>query len=92
VAGLVAGTQASRRASRWPGDRLPYLPGRHRVWTEAAPQDTRSLTDLALTQTPTASNTLAGIELPAHAIPARVLRISRIVTVCVRNYRACAAT
>lgn len=77
---VIAIGNAVRHAGR-PGDGLLYLPGRHRVWTAAPPEDTRSLSDLALAHTPVASNTLAGIELPAHDIPARILRFSRIVAV-----------
>ncbi|MFF7603089.1 hypothetical protein [Streptomyces mirabilis] len=60
---VIAIGNAVRHAGR-PGDGLLYLPGRHRVWTGADPEDTRFLTDLALVQDPTSSNTLAGIELP----------------------------
>ncbi|MFD4555604.1 hypothetical protein ACFWP5_14990 [Streptomyces sp. NPDC058469] len=77
---VIAIGNAVRHAGR-PGDGLLYLPGRHRVWTEATPEDIRSLTDLALAQPPIASNTLAGIEVPARDIPARILRFSRIVAV-----------
>jgi mannosyltransferase len=77
---VIAIGNAVRHAGR-PGDGLLYLPGRHRVWTEADPEDTRYLTDLALAQDPISSNTLAGIELPAQDIPARILKFSRIVAV-----------
>ncbi|MFD8924457.1 glycosyltransferase family 39 protein [Streptomyces mirabilis] len=77
---VIAIGNAVRHAAR-PGDGLLYLPGRHRVWTGANPEDTRFLTDLALVQDPTSSNTLAGIELPAQDIPARILKFSRIVAV-----------
>jgi mannosyltransferase len=63
------------------GDGLLYLPARHRVWTEATPADTRSLTDLALAQDPVSSDTLAGIELPARDIPEHILEFGRIVAV-----------
>ncbi|MER5532520.1 hypothetical protein [Streptomyces mirabilis] len=62
---MIAIGNAVRRAGR-PGDGLLYLPGRHRVWMGVNPEDTRFLTDLALVQDPTSSNTLAGIELPAQ--------------------------
>ncbi|MFD9515175.1 hypothetical protein [Streptomyces mirabilis] len=77
---VIAIGNAVRHAGR-PGDGLLYLPGRHRVWTGANPEDTRFLTDLALVQDPTSSNTLAGVELPAHDIPARILKFDRIVAV-----------
>jgi mannosyltransferase len=77
---VIAIVNAVRHAGR-PGDGLLYLPGRHRVWTGANPEDTRFLTDLALVQDPTSSNTLAGIELPAQGIPARILKFDRVVAV-----------
>ncbi|MEW1724565.1 glycosyltransferase family 39 protein [Streptomyces sp. NPDC093109] len=77
---VIAIGAAVREEGR-PGDGLLYLSGRHRVWTAAYPEDTRSLTDLALTQDPAASNTLAGTELPAQDIAARILDFDRIVAV-----------
>nr|WP_248003778.1 glycosyltransferase family 39 protein [Streptomyces sp. RLB1-33] len=77
---VIAIGNAVRHAGR-PGDGLLYLPGRHRVWTEANPEDTRYLTDLALAQDPISSNTLAGIEIPAQDMPVRILKFSRIVAV-----------
>ncbi|MFI6704369.1 glycosyltransferase family 39 protein [Streptomyces sp. NPDC050509] len=72
---------ATVRKEGRPGDGLLYLSGRHRVWTAANPEDTRFLTDLALAQDPVASNTLAGIELPAQDIAAHMLEFDRIVAV-----------
>ncbi|WP_329071902.1 glycosyltransferase family 39 protein [Streptomyces sp. NBC_01429] len=72
---------ATVREEGRPGDGLLYLSGRHRIWTEANPEDTRFLTDLALAQDPASSNTLAGIELPAQDIAARMLEFDRIVAV-----------
>ncbi|MFE2943749.1 hypothetical protein ACFXKG_32555 [Streptomyces sp. NPDC059255] len=72
---------ATVREEGRPGDGLLYLSGRHRVWTEANPEDTRFLTDLALAQDPVSSNTLAGVELPAQDIAARMLEFDRIVAV-----------
>ncbi|MCX4908826.1 hypothetical protein [Streptomyces sp. NBC_00878] len=77
---VIAIGNAVRNAGR-PGDGLLFLSGRHRVWTEATPEDTRFLTDLALAQDPASSNTLAGIELPAHDISARIPTFGRIVAV-----------
>ncbi|MBK3579713.1 hypothetical protein JHN63_39160, partial [Streptomyces sp. MBT65] len=71
---------AVRKAGR-PGDGLLYLPGQHRILTAADPDDTRLLTDLALAQDPVSSNTLAGVELPARHIAARILQFDRIVAV-----------
>ncbi|OPG04932.1 hypothetical protein B1R27_23125 [Streptomyces sp. GKU 895] len=64
-----------------PGDGLLYLSGQHRILTAASPADTRHLTDLALAQDPVSSNTLAGVELPAQDIAARMLEFDRIVAV-----------
>lgn len=63
------------------GDGLLYLAGRHRILAATHPGDTRHLTDLALAQDPVESNTLAGVELPARDIAARMMRFHRIVTV-----------
>jgi mannosyltransferase len=71
---------AVRKEGR-PGDGLLYLTGQQRILTAANPEDTRALTDLALAQEPVASNTLAGVELPAHEIAARMLEFDRIVVV-----------
>ncbi len=71
---------AVREAGR-PGDGLLHLTGQHRVMTSADPEDTRLLTDLALARDPVASDTLAGVELPAREIAARMLEFDRIVVV-----------
>ncbi|SNX55813.1 mannosyltransferase [Streptomyces sp. TLI_55] len=71
---------AVRKAGR-PGDGLLYLSGQHRILTAANPSDIRHLTDLALAQAPVSSNTLAGVELPAQDIAARMLEFDRIVAV-----------
>ncbi|MDX3387453.1 glycosyltransferase family 39 protein [Streptomyces niveiscabiei] len=68
-------TAAILQAAR-PGDGLLYLPTHHRtLTTPTAPLPT----DLALSRTPTASNTLTGIEFPAEDIAARMLRFDRIL-------------
>ncbi|MFC9429795.1 glycosyltransferase family 39 protein [Streptomyces sp. NPDC056987] len=72
---------ATVRKEGRPGDGLLYLSGLHRIWTAANAEDTRLLTDLALAQDPASSNTLAGIELPAQDIAARMLEFDRIVVV-----------
>ncbi|MET8828140.1 glycosyltransferase family 39 protein [Streptomyces sp. NPDC004610] len=71
---------AIRKEGR-PGDGLLYLSGKHRAWTAANPEDTRRLTDLALARDPASSNTLAGVEVPAGDIAARMLEFDRIVVV-----------
>ncbi|WP_105969198.1 glycosyltransferase family 39 protein [Streptomyces geranii] len=72
---------AAVREQGRPGDGLLYLSGQHRLLTGADPEDTRSLVDLALAQDPVSSNTLAGVELPAPDIAARMLEFDRIVAV-----------
>ncbi|WP_164905022.1 glycosyltransferase family 39 protein [Streptomyces cyaneus] len=69
------------RQSAGPGDGLLYLSGRHRVWTQARPQDTRVLTDLALARDAVSSDTLSGTELPAQEIAHRMRAFRRIVAV-----------
>ncbi|MEU1519790.1 glycosyltransferase family 39 protein [Streptomyces sp. NPDC005811] len=77
----VTAIGAAVREEGRPGDGLLYLAGQHRILTAANPEDTRSLTDLALAQDPVSSNTLAGVELPARDIAARMLDFDRIVVV-----------
>ncbi|WP_225859133.1 hypothetical protein [Streptomyces albicerus] len=77
----VTAIGATVRKEGRPGDGLLYLSGRHRILTAANPEDTRFLTDLALAQDPVSSNTLAGVELPAQEIAARMLEFDRIVAV-----------
>ncbi|WP_239086064.1 glycosyltransferase family 39 protein [Streptomyces parvus] len=72
---------AAVREKGRPGDGLVYLAGRHRILAASNPEDTRHLTDLALAQGPVESNTLAGVELPARDIAARMMQFHRIVTV-----------
>jgi mannosyltransferase len=77
----VTAIAAAVRKEGRPGDGLLYLSGRQRILTAANPEDTRFLTDLALAQDPVSSNTLAGVELPAREIAARMLSFDRIVVV-----------
>ncbi|MGW3128360.1 glycosyltransferase family 39 protein [Streptomyces sp. NPDC001123] len=77
----VTAIGAAVREEGHPGDGLLYLPGQYRSLTAADPEDTRFLTDLALAQDPVSSNTLAGVELPARDIAARMLEFGRIVVV-----------
>jgi mannosyltransferase len=77
----VTAIGAAVRKEGRPGDGLLYLAGQHRILAAAKPEDTRFLTDLALAQDPVSSNTLAGVELPARRIAARMLEFDRIVVV-----------
>ncbi|GAA3995000.1 hypothetical protein GCM10022384_48020 [Streptomyces marokkonensis] len=72
---------AAVREEGRPGDGLLFVSGRHRILTAANPEDTRVLTDLALARDPVSSHTLAGVELPAQEIAARMLGFDRIVVV-----------
>ncbi|WP_327721864.1 glycosyltransferase family 39 protein [Streptomyces sp. NBC_00490] len=72
---------AAVREEGRPGDGVLYLTGQHRILAAANPEDTRFLTDLALAQDAASSNTLAGVELPAQEIAARILEFDRIVAV-----------
>ncbi|MFE7040369.1 hypothetical protein ACFU9X_13215 [Streptomyces atratus] len=64
-----------------PGDGLLFMPSRRRVWTLARPDSFRSLSDLALEQTPVASSTLFGRELPPDRIRERILTGARVIAV-----------
>ncbi|MFF8918569.1 hypothetical protein ACF08M_36015 [Streptomyces sp. NPDC015032] len=64
-----------------PADGLLFMPSRRRVWTLARPDSFRSLSDLALEQTPAASDTLFGRELSPDRIRKRILTSTRLVTV-----------
>ncbi|MFI1485157.1 hypothetical protein [Streptomyces sp. NPDC020747] len=77
----VTAIGAAVREEGRPGDGLLYLAGQHRILTAANLEDTRLLTDLALAQDAVSSNTLAGVELPAEQIAARMLEFDRIVAV-----------
>ncbi|MEU9337254.1 glycosyltransferase family 39 protein [Streptomyces sp. NPDC048290] len=83
----VTAIAAAVREEGRPGDGLLFLAGEHRILTAAHPEDTRHLTDLALAQDAVASNTLAGVELPAEDIAARMLTFDRIVVVRVARLR-----
>ncbi|GHF07898.1 glycosyltransferase family 39 protein [Streptomyces fumanus] len=72
---------AAVRAAGRPGDGLLHLPGQYRFLASADPEDTRFLTDLALARDAVSSDTLAGVELPARRIAARMLAFDRIVVV-----------
>ncbi|MFC9620205.1 hypothetical protein ACFTXM_09470 [Streptomyces sp. NPDC056930] len=64
-----------------PGDALLFMPSRRRVWTLARPGSFRTLSDLALEQTPVASDTLFGTELPTDRIRERILTRARVIAV-----------
>lgn len=63
------------------GDGVLYMPLRRRVWSLPFPDAVSGLRDLALDRSPVASRTLYGTEVPASVIRARMLDMTRIVTV-----------
>ncbi|MGY6021443.1 glycosyltransferase family 39 protein [Streptomyces spinosirectus] len=75
---VTAVAAAVRTAGRG-ADGILYLPARRRVWSLPDPAPFRTLHDLALDRTPSASHTLYGTEAPAPVIRARVLASPRIV-------------
>lgn len=64
-----------------PGDGLLFLPIRRREVTQVFPDAFHGLRDVALARSPTASNTLFGVELPADRIRAALLATRRVVLV-----------
>ncbi|MFH8294219.1 glycosyltransferase family 39 protein [Streptomyces sp. NPDC018059] len=76
----TAAAHAVRVAGR-EGDAVVYLPLRRRVWSSAVPGAARRLRDIALDQSPAASATLYGTEVPADVIARRMRAEPRIVLV-----------
>jgi mannosyltransferase len=74
----VAVSRAVEHIAR-PGDAVLFLPARRREWLLSRPALYRSLDDLALAASPTASHTLQGTELPAGTIRRRILSADRII-------------
>ncbi|NGO49442.1 hypothetical protein G6048_47795 [Streptomyces sp. YC419] len=64
-----------------PGHGVLYMPLRRRVWSLPYPNAVSGLRDLALDQSPVASRTLYGTEVPAPVIRSRMLETPRIVAV-----------
>ncbi|MFE6365200.1 glycosyltransferase family 39 protein [Streptomyces sp. NPDC057806] len=62
-------------------DAIVFMPSRRRVWTLTDPSSVHGLRDLALKDSPSASRTLYGTELPAPEIRARLLAAGRVVSV-----------
>ncbi|MFG2786143.1 glycosyltransferase family 39 protein [Streptomyces sp. NPDC048419] len=75
----VTAVAAAVRAAGQDADGILYLPSRRRVWSLPDPAPFRTLDDLALDRTPSASHTLYGTEVPASVIRARVLASRRVV-------------
>ncbi|MFG2025970.1 glycosyltransferase family 39 protein [Streptomyces sp. NPDC048825] len=64
-----------------PGNGVLFMPLRRRVWSLPFPHAVSGLRDLALDRSPVASRTLYGTEVSASVIRARMLDMTRIVTV-----------
>jgi len=75
---VVAVTHAVQRTAHH-GDGVLFLPARRRAWLLSYPQVYGRLDDLALAESPVASRTLQGTELPADEIRRHMLTQSRII-------------
>ncbi|MZE42384.1 hypothetical protein GTY49_05220 [Streptomyces sp. SID5477] len=71
-----------------PGDSVIFLPRSRRVWMLRTPPASLGMTDLALAQSPAASHTLFGTELPGDLITRRMAGSGRVVVVRDRNREA----
>ncbi|MFC9468072.1 glycosyltransferase family 39 protein [Streptomyces coelicoflavus] len=71
-----------------PGDPVIFLPQSRRVWMLRTPPASLGMTDLALAQSPAASHTLFGTELPGDLIAHRMAGFGRVVVVRDRNREA----
>ncbi|MEV6291107.1 glycosyltransferase family 39 protein [Streptomyces sp. NPDC051896] len=75
---VVAVARAVRESAH-DGDGVLFLPARRREWLLSYPSVLGHLRDLALAESPTASRTLQGTELPAAAIRRRILSADRVL-------------
>ncbi|MFE9252936.1 glycosyltransferase family 39 protein [Streptomyces sp. NPDC007088] len=75
---VIAVAGAVRELSR-PGDAVLFMPGRRREWSMSERGAFLGLRDLALKDSPLASRTLQGTELPARAVRERLARASRVL-------------
>ncbi|WP_307847513.1 glycosyltransferase family 39 protein [Streptomyces sp. F63] len=75
---VVAVAEAVREAAA-PGDAVLFMPARRREWLLSFPDVHAGVEDLALRQSPAASATLQGTELPADEIRRRVLAADRVI-------------
>ncbi|MEV0850018.1 glycosyltransferase family 39 protein [Streptomyces sp. NPDC049954] len=75
---VLAVADAVRELSR-PGDAVLFMPGRRREWGMSGKGAYAGLRDLALKESPVASRTLQGTELPARTIRERVARAPRVL-------------
>jgi mannosyltransferase len=75
---VVAVAGAVRRAAR-PGDVVLFMPARRREWLLSYPAVYARVRDVALAESPAASGTLEGTELPASVIRRRLLGADRVI-------------
>ena len=75
---VVAIAHAVQRTAH-PGDGVLFMPSRRREWLLSYPRVYDRLDDLALAESPTASRTLQGTELPAAEIRRRILAADRVI-------------
>ncbi|MER5181350.1 glycosyltransferase family 39 protein [Streptomyces sp. NPDC002896] len=75
---VVAVAHAVEKYAR-PGDGVLFMPARRREWLLSYPSVYGKLDDLALAESPAASHTLQGTELPADTIRRRILAADRII-------------
>jgi mannosyltransferase len=75
---VVAVVHAVERTAHQ-GDAVLFMPARRREWLLSYPTVHDRLDDLALAETPTASRTLQGTELPAAEIRRRILTADRVI-------------
>ncbi|MER5733913.1 glycosyltransferase family 39 protein [Streptomyces sp. NPDC002138] len=77
----VLAVAAAVRAEARPGDAVLFLPARRREWLLSSPRVYEGLRDVALAESPTASGTLWGTELPPPDLRARLLAAPRVLAV-----------
>ncbi|MCF1595470.1 glycosyltransferase family 39 protein [Streptomyces muensis] len=75
---VVAVARAVEKSAR-DGDAVLFMPARRREWLLSRPALLDRLDDLALAESPTASHTLQGTELPAGTIRRRMLAADRVI-------------
>ncbi|ANS64900.1 hypothetical protein SLINC_2676 [Streptomyces lincolnensis] len=75
---VVAIAHAVQRTAH-PGDGVLFMPSRRREWLLSYPRVYDRLDDLALAESPTASRTLQGTELPTAGIRRHILAADRVI-------------
>ncbi|MEU3848297.1 glycosyltransferase family 39 protein [Streptomyces sp. NPDC029554] len=75
---VVAVAHAVEKAAR-PGDAVLFLPSRRREWLLSFPEVHARLHDLALAESPGASGTLQGTEVPVGVLRHRLLAADRVI-------------